>query len=72
MTYHTIMKENADYIGGLREARSIGDNITKTIQSKMNTNATVFPYRYVPHRIVLSSASLFTWGNHTMVIWKCQ
>ncbi|KAK3087273.1 hypothetical protein FSP39_003937, partial [Pinctada imbricata] len=44
MTYHTILKTNADYIGALREARKIADNITHTIQSKINTNSTVFPY----------------------------
>ncbi|XP_063417438.1 NPC intracellular cholesterol transporter 1-like [Mytilus trossulus] len=43
MTYHTILRTNEDFIGALREARKIGENITKTITTK-TSNATVFPY----------------------------
>lgn len=44
MTYHTILKTNEDFIGALREARRIGENITKAISTK-TSNSTVFPYR---------------------------
>ncbi|CAC5359870.1 unnamed protein product [Mytilus coruscus] len=43
MTYHTILRTNEDFIGALREARKIGENITNTITTK-TSNATVFPY----------------------------
>ncbi|KAJ8322225.1 hypothetical protein KUTeg_000696 [Tegillarca granosa] len=32
MTYHTILKTSADYIGALKEARKIADNITSTLR----------------------------------------
>lgn len=43
MTYHTILQNNEDFIGALREARKIGDNITSALQA-YNKNSTVFPY----------------------------
>ena len=46
MTYHTILKTNDDYIGALRHARIIADNITTAMQAK-NPNSSVFPYRFV-------------------------
>ncbi|XP_076084000.1 NPC intracellular cholesterol transporter 1-like isoform X2 [Mytilus galloprovincialis] len=43
MTYHTILKTSADYIKALKEARAIGDNITKTMQLSQS-NSSVYPY----------------------------
>ena len=43
MTYHTILKTNDDYIGALRHARIIADNITTAMQAK-SPNSSVFPY----------------------------
>ena len=46
MTYHTIMTENEDYIGGLKMARKIADNITTTMRGMLHDDSIkVFPYR---------------------------
>ena len=47
MTYHTILKDSKDYISALKEARTIADNITTTIQSQLPDSNGVFPYRFV-------------------------
>lgn len=41
MTYHTVLKTSADYIGALKSARDICENITKTVNV---SNVEVFPY----------------------------
>jgi len=46
MTYHTILKTNDDFIGALRHARNIADNITIAMQAT-SPNSSVFPYRFV-------------------------
>ena len=38
MTYHTILRNSSDYIDALKQARIIGDNLTRTL------NVSVFPY----------------------------
>ena len=38
MTYHTILRSSLDYIDALKQARNIGDNLTKTL------DINVFPY----------------------------
>ena len=65
MTYHTNMKGNADYITGLREARRIADNITKTMKAHIKTDAKVFPYRYIT--IGLSGVKIEF--NAYLIIW---
>lgn len=46
MTYHSIMKDNKDYITGLKEARKVADNMTNMLRLKTGGNsAKVFPYR---------------------------
>jgi hypothetical protein len=46
MTYHSIMKDNKDYISGLKEARKIADNMTTMLKMRTGGNPTkVFPYR---------------------------
>jgi Niemann-Pick C1 protein len=51
MTYHTILKNSADFIDALNKAHIIADNITATIANQTGMerpyNYTVFPYRYV-------------------------
>lgn len=48
MTYHTVLKTSKDYYESMRSARSIANNMTKTIRRKIpNTTTTVFPYRWV-------------------------
>lgn len=45
MTYHSIMKDNKDYITGLKEARKVADNMTNMLRLKTGGNsAKVFPY----------------------------
>lgn len=46
MTYHTVLKTNDDFIGALRHARNIADNITIAMQA-ISPNSSVFPYRFV-------------------------
>lgn len=46
MTYHSIMKDNKDYITGLKEARKVAANMTNMLRLKTGGNSTkVFPYR---------------------------
>lgn len=48
MTYHTILKTSADYIGALKEARKIADNITSTLRlANPKSTSKVFPYSVV-------------------------
>ena len=47
MTYHSIMKNNQDYITGLEQARRVADNMTRMLKLRTGDSATkVFPYRY--------------------------
>jgi len=60
MTYHSVLKTSPDFIGALRYARELGDNITRMFEqtnvsssdellgnstSFCNLTARVFPYR---------------------------
>ena len=38
MTFHTILKDSSDFISGLKQARQISHNLTKTL------GVEVFPY----------------------------
>jgi len=42
MTYHTVLKTSQDYTNALRNARSIAQNVTRTIDQP---GVTVFAYR---------------------------
>lgn len=49
------MKDNKDYITGLKEARKMAANMTNMLRLKTGGNSTkVFPYRYISQRIFLS------------------
>lgn len=50
MTYHTVMRTSKQFYEALRSARSIADNITRTLNARLNgstakTSYEVFPYR---------------------------
>lgn len=50
MTYHTVLKETADYLNALKLSRHVADHALSTWENKKASssvsNDTIFPYRY--------------------------
>ncbi|XP_012371151.1 Niemann-Pick C1 protein [Octodon degus] len=82
MTYHTVLRNSADYIDALRKARLVASNITRSMGAK-GSNYRVFPYSvfyvFYEQYLTIIEDTIFNLGMSlgsiflvTMVVLGCE